>query len=59
MYSIVMMMGMLGYGIGYEGYDDGKMYFGVYAGNVEYGWVMTEKKIYLDIILEKGVDKPK
>ena len=35
MYSIVMMMSMLGYGVGYEGYDDGKWYFGVYTPSCE------------------------
>jgi hypothetical protein len=58
MYSIVMMMGMLGYGVGYEGYDDGKCYFGVYTPTCEYGCVVTNREIYLDTIFsEKTIDK--
>lgn len=53
MLSLLMLAAMLGYGVGYEGYDDGKMYIGVYAGNMEYGWVVTEKEIYLDTVMEK------
>jgi hypothetical protein len=53
MYSIVMMMGMLGYGVGYEGYDEGKWYFGVYTPSYEYGYVVTDREIYLDTIFSK------
>lgn len=56
MYTIFLLLSTVGYGVGYEGYDDGKWYFGVYCPAVEYGWVLTEKEIYLDTILEKGVD---
>jgi hypothetical protein len=53
-----MMMGMLGYGVGYEGYDDGKWYFGAYTPSCEYGYVVTDKGIYLDTIFsEKTIDK--
>jgi hypothetical protein len=45
---------MLGYGAGYEGYSDGKYYFGTYTPSAEYGWVVTDREIYLDTILEKG-----
>lgn len=57
MFAILMMAGMLGYGVGYEGYDDGKMYFGVYTPDTEYGWVVTDKEIYLDTIFKKDLDK--
>ena len=53
MYSIMMMIGMLGYGAGYEGYDDGKGYFGVYTPSCEYGYVVTDREIYLDTIFSK------
>lgn len=49
----LVVLGCLGYGIGYEGFDSGKLYFGVYTPQVEYGWVVTENNIYLDTILEK------
>lgn len=55
MLSLLMLAAMAGVSVGYEGYDDGKLYFGVYAGNVEYGWVVTEKEIYLDTVLDKSI----
>lgn len=54
MVSLLMVIGCLGYGIGYEGCDSGKIYFGVYTPSAEYGWVVTDKEIYLDTVLEKG-----
>lgn len=57
MYSIVMMVSLLGYGVGYEGYDRGKIYFGVYTPDTEYGWAVTDKEIYLDTIFKKDLDK--
>lgn len=44
---------VLGYGFGYEGYDNGKYYLGVYTPSAEYGWIVTEKEIYLDTVFEK------
>lgn len=55
MLSLLMLAAMAGVSVGYEGYEDGKMYIGVYAGNMEYGWVVTSKEIYLDTIMEKGL----
>lgn len=49
----ILMAIVLGYGVGYEGYSDGKLYVGVYTPTTEYGWVVTEKEIYLDTVLEK------
>jgi hypothetical protein len=45
-----VILGILGYGVGYEGYDNGKLYFGIYTPNAEYGWVVTHNDIYLDTI---------
>lgn len=53
MVALIFGMFMVGYGAGYEGYDNGKYYFGVYTPTVEYGWVVSEKEIYLDTVLEK------
>jgi hypothetical protein len=53
MFAITMFVGLMGYGVGFEGYDDSKLYFGVYTPEVEYGWVVTNDDIYLDTILEK------
>lgn len=55
MYSILMILGMVGYGVGFEGVDGEKMYIGVYTPRCEYGWVVTNKEIYLDTIMEKGL----
>lgn len=52
MFTIVMIV-FSGYGVGYEGYDNGKVYFGLYTPDAEYGYVLTEKEIYLDTILIK------
>lgn len=46
---------LAGYGIGYEGYEAGKLHVGIYTPSVEYGYVVTEKEIYLDTILEKKI----
>ena len=45
--------------VGYEGYENGKVYVGVYTPQCEYGYVITHNEIYLDTILEKGVDRQK
>lgn len=52
MFTIVMIL-FSGYSVGYEGYDNGKVYFGLYTPDAEYGYVLTEKEIYLDTILIK------
>ena len=53
MYAQTMIIGFLGYGFGYEGCEKGKIYFGVYTPKAEYGWVMTEKDVYLDTVYQK------
>ena len=53
MLTIFFWCGMLGYGAGYEGYENGKWKFGLYTPTVEYGWVVTEDSVYLDTIFEK------
>ena len=60
MYNLVLILGSVGFGFGYEGYDHGKYYFGTYTPTKEYGWVVSDKEFYLDSILEKnfeGIDK--
>jgi hypothetical protein len=52
---MAMILGIFGYGVGYEGVDGEKMYIGVYTPRCEYGWVVTNKEIYLDTIMEKGL----
>lgn len=55
MYTFAMLVGMLGYGVGYEGCENGKVYFGFYTRDTEYGWVVTDKDIYLDTVLKKDL----
>lgn len=51
MFALVFLVA--GYGLGYEGYEDGKWKFGLYTPTVEYGYVMTDKEIYLDTVFVK------
>lgn len=53
MFDVVFLITFMGFGIGFEGYDEGKMYFGTYTPTREYGWVVTDKEVYLDTVLEK------
>ena len=50
MLTIATLLSMF---VGYEGYDDGKLYIGTYTPTCEYGWVITDSEIYLDTIYEK------
>lgn len=50
MLTLAMVLGMLGYGCGYEGYEDGKVYVGVYTPQSEYGFVIKNSEIYLDTV---------
>ena len=51
MLTLAMILGMF---VGYEGYDNGKLYIGTYTPTCEYGWVITDSEIYLDTIYEKN-----
>jgi hypothetical protein len=57
MFSMIFLAGLFGYGLGFEGVEKGKVYIGVYTPRCEYGWVVSEKEIYLDTIFEKRIDK--
>ena len=54
MMTLYTIFGMM---IGFEGYDNGKVYFGIYTPQCEYGYVITQNEIYLDTILEKTQDQ--
>ena len=47
MITLVTMLGMF---VGFEGYDNGKVYVGIYTPQCEYGYVITQEEIYLDTI---------
>ena len=51
MWTIATLLSMF---VGYEGYDNGKLYIGTYTPTCEYGWVITDSEIYLDTIYEKN-----
>ena len=51
MMTLTMILGLF---VGYEGYDNGKLYIGTYTPTCEYGWVITDGEIYLDTIYEKN-----
>jgi hypothetical protein len=53
MIAIATVLAFLGYGAAIEGYDNGKVYLGVYTPNTEYGWVATKDSVYLDTVLVK------
>lgn len=53
MFDVVFLITFMGFGIGFEGYDKGKMYFGTYTPTREYGWVVKNGKVELDSVLEK------
>ena len=55
MMTLAMILGMF---VGYEGYDNGKLYIGTYTPTCEYGWVITDSEIYLDTIYEKNIFYP-
>lgn len=50
MFTILTVLGMF---VGFEGYDNGKVYIGVYTPQTEYGYVLTKNEIYLDTVLDK------
>jgi hypothetical protein len=50
MMTLYTIFGMM---IGFEGYDNGKVYVGIYTPQYEYGYVMTHNSIYLDTIYQK------
>ena len=54
MMTLYTIFGMF---VGFEGYDNGKVYFGIYTPQCEYGYVVTQNEIYLDTILEKSQDQ--
>lgn len=53
MYETILTIMFMGFGVGYEGYSDGKYYVGIYTPTKEYGWVIEDGKVHLDTVLEK------
>jgi hypothetical protein len=55
MFTAVFML--FGFGFGFEGYENGKVYVGLYTPTTEYGYVITSEQMYLDVVLEKNPEK--
>jgi len=55
MFTAVFML--FGFGFGFEGCENGKVYVGLYTPTTEYGYVITSEQVYLDTILEKKTKK--
>lgn len=53
MTALFMVIGLLGYGAGFEGFADNGICFGIYTPEAEYGWVITDKDIYLNTVFIK------
>ena len=39
MLNLAMLMLSVGYGVGFEGYSNGKVYIGLYTPSAEYGYI--------------------
>lgn len=52
-FNFMTVIMFCGYGIGYEGYRDNKLYIGLYSPNIEYGYAISDKEIYLDTVYIK------
>lgn len=51
MYLIVCLFG---FGFGLEGIEGDRVYLGTYTPTHEYGWVVQEGEIWLDVVVEKN-----
>ena len=45
---------LLGYGFGFEGVEGDRVYLGTYTPTHEYGWVVEDGEIWLDVVMEKN-----
>lgn len=53
MNSFVLVLSLFGYGVGFEGVDGDKVYIGTYTPQAEYGWVVQNGEVWLDVVVEK------
>jgi len=45
---------VFGFGFGFEGIEGDRVYLGVYTPTHEYGYVVEDGKIWLDVVMEKN-----
>ena len=45
---------VMGYGFGFEGVEGDRVYLGTYTPTHEYGWVVEDGEIWLDVVMEKN-----
>ena len=57
MNTILLYVCLFGYGVGLEGIEGDKVYIGTYTPTHEYGWVMHDGEIWLDVVMEKNPKK--
>jgi hypothetical protein len=55
MFTAVFML--FGFGFGFEGIEGDRVYLGVYTPQAEYGYVVEDGEIWLDVVLEKNPKK--
>jgi len=51
---VMTLYTIFGMFVGFEGYDNGHVYLGVYTPKCEYGYVMTMNGIYLDTMFTRN-----
>jgi hypothetical protein len=52
--NILLILAAMGYGIGYDGFEDNKHYFQINTPKTNYGIVVSEKGIDCDMIYYKN-----
>ena len=52
MFTAVFML--FGFGFGFEGIEGDRVYLGVYTPQAEYGYVVEDGEIWLDVVMEKN-----
>ena len=57
MFTCTLFFSLLGYGVGFEGVDGDRVYIGTYTPTHEYGWVVEDGEIWLDVVMEKNEKK--
>ena len=54
MNTFILAFAVLGYGVGFEGVDGDRVYIGTYTPQAEYGWVVQNGEIHLDVEIQKN-----